>query len=444
MLKYEEIVSYIEEHIEDQTFIPNMKLPSLREMAGHFSTSVGTVLSAYKYLEQRHKIYSIPKSGYYIVGITDSRGYKKNSMIDFYSGAPDSRYIPFHDFQHCIDKSLDLCREVIFTYADVQGLPLLLDTLEKQFKQYQIYTRASSIVVTSGSQQALDILCRMPFPNGKKTVLIEQPIYYGMIKSIYLCNTPAIGIRRGFNGVDFEELERLFYYGDIKFFYTIPRYHNPIGHSYTKAEKQELLRLAGKYNVYIVEDDIAADFDTNSRNDPLFYYDSSDKVIYIKSFSKVLMPGLRVCALILPDLIKNTFLEYKEWTDTYTSILSQGSLAVYLGSGMFDKYQDSIRRLYMNRMGVLQETVRENPAPGLEWNIPDSGFFACVKLKKDTPFDKIQPMLFKNNIRLMDTSKFFLKEFRNNHYYRVSVSKANEDEIRAGIPKLIRILGRYN
>lgn len=94
------------------------------------------------------------------------------------------------------------------------------------------------------------------------------------------------------------------------------------------------------------------------------------------------MPGLRVCALILPDLIKNTFLEYKEWTDTYTSILSQGSLAVYLGSGMFDKYQDSIRRLYMNRMGVLQETVRENPAPGLEWNIPDSGFFACVKLKR--------------------------------------------------------------
>ena len=83
MLKYEEIVSYIEEQIEDQTFIPNMKLPSLRAMAGHFSTSVGTVLSAYKYLEQRHKIYSIPKSGYYIVGITDSRGYKKNSRIDF-------------------------------------------------------------------------------------------------------------------------------------------------------------------------------------------------------------------------------------------------------------------------------------------------------------------------------------------------------------------------
>ena len=63
MLKYEEIVSYIEEQIEDQTFIPNMKLPSLREMAGHFSTSVGTVLSAYKYLEQRHKIYSIPMRG---------------------------------------------------------------------------------------------------------------------------------------------------------------------------------------------------------------------------------------------------------------------------------------------------------------------------------------------------------------------------------------------
>lgn len=444
MLKYEEIVSYVEENISKQVFIPNMKLPSLRSMAGQFATSVGTVLMAYRFLEQHHRIYSVPKSGYYIVGIRDDKDFGKNSIIDFYSGAPDSRYIPFHDFQHCIDISLELCREVIFTYADVQGLPLLLDTLEKQFTRYQIYTRAGSIVVTSGSQQALDILCRMPFPNGKKTVLIEQPIYYGMIKSIYLCNTPAIGISRTFNGINFEELERLFFYGDIKFFYTIPRYHNPTGHSYTRSEKQELVRLAKKYNVYLVEDDIAADFDTNSKNDPLFYYDSSDKVIYIKSFSKVLMPGLRVCALILPDLIKNTFLEYKEWTDTYTSILSQGSLAVYLGSGMFEKYQDSVRSLYVKRMNILKECVAANPASGLEWNIPDSGFFACVKLKNDTPYEKIQPMLIKNNIRLMDTSKFFLKEFRNNRYYRISVSKANEEEIRDGIPKLIGILGHYN
>ena len=427
MLKYQEIVTHIEKQIAGHVLCPGMKLPSLRETAEKFSASIGTVLTAYQYLEQHHHIYSIPKSGYYVVGALDEEASKPNGVIDFYSGAPDSRYIPFHDFQHCVDQAMELCRQVIFTYADVQGLPLLLNTLENYFTRYQIYTHASNIIITSGSQQALDILCRMPFPNGKKTILLEQPTYYGMIRSVYLCGSSAIGISRSFQGIRFDELERLFYYGDIKFFYTIPRYHNPTGHSYTKSEKTELLRLAHKYNVYIVEDDIAADFDTNSKNDPLYYYDSYDRVIYIKSFSKVLMPGLRVSAIIVPDLIKNTFLEYKEWTDTYTSILSQGSLAVYLGSGMFDKYHENLRSLYMNRMDVLRRTVEENPVPDLEWNIPDSGFFSCVKLKQDTPFEKLQPMLIKNNIRLMDTSGFFLKEFRNNHYYRVSVSKANDN-----------------
>ena len=292
----------------------------------------------------------------------------------------------------------------------------------------------------SGSQQALDILCRMPFPNGKQTILLEQPAYYGMVKSVYLCNSRVIGIRKDFDGIDFDELERLFLYGDIKFFYTIPRYHNPTGHSYSKQEKETLVRLARKYNVYIVEDDIAADFDTDSRNDPLYYYDISDKVIYVKSFSKILMPGLRVSALVLPPLLKNIFLEYKEWTDTYTSILSQGSLAVYLESGLFNKYQDSIRQLYINRMKILRETAEEHPYSNIRWNIPDSGFFACMKLNSEVPFQQLQPYLFKNKISLMDTSNFFLNEYKNYSYYRVSLSKANEKEIQTGIPVLLNIL----
>lgn len=443
-MKYEEIAALLEHQIQEGMLEANAKLPSLREMAEQCSVSIGTVRAAYQELEKRHHIYAVSKSGYFVVGTAENRCFRPNQMIDFYSGAPDGRYIQFQDFQHCVEKAMDLCREVIFTYAEVQGLPFLLENLKTQLTKYQIYTKASNIIVTSGSQQALDILCRMPFPNGKRTVLLEQPTYYGMVQSVYLGETPAIGIRRGFDGINFEELERLFYYGDIKFFYTIPRYHNPTGHSYTEKEKKELLRLAYKYNVYIVEDDIAADFDTNAKNDPLYAYDTHDRVIYIKSFSKILMPGLRVSAIVVPELIKNVFLEYKQWTDTYTSILSQGALAVYLGSGMFDKYQENIRSMYVKRMAALKRVVQENNVAGMEWNIPDSGFFACVKMEHEEPFYKIEPGLIKNNIRLMDTSSFFLKEFRNSYSYRVSVSKANEEEIEKGIPVLVKILQAYN
>ena len=440
MLKHEEIQEYIKEQINSGTWKPKAKLPSLRDMSELFSTSIGTVLTAYSALEKKHIIYSIPRSGYYVLGKDSLQMNSRPPAIDFYSGAPDSRYMPYDNFQHCVNTSLQLFREDIFTYSNSQGLPALITALQKQFRQYQVHAEPSNIIVTSGSQQALDILCRMPFPNGKQTILLEEPAYYGMVKSVYLCNSRVIGIRKDFDGIDFDELERLFLYGDIKFFYTIPRYHNPTGHSYSKQEKETLVRLARKYNVYIVEDDIAADFDTDSRNDPLYYYDISDKVIYVKSFSKILMPGLRVSALVLPPLLKNIFLEYKEWTDTYTSILSQGSLAVYLESGLFNKYQDSIRQLYINRMKILRETAEEHPYSNIRWNIPDSGFFACMKLNSEVPFQQLQPYLFKNKISLMDTSNFFLNEYKNYSYYRVSLSKANEKEIQTGIPVLLNIL----
>ena len=443
-MKYEDLARDLENKIQEGSLEANTKLPSLREMAEQCSLSVGTVRAAYQELEKRHQIYAAPKSGYFVLGAAEKKYFQSNPVIDFYSGAPDGRYVQYQDFQHCVEKAMELCREVIFTYAEVQGLPFLLENLKEQFTKYQIYTKASNIIVTSGSQQALDILCRMPFPNGKRTVLLEQPTYYGMIQSVYLSETPVIGIRRGFQGIDFEELERLFYYGDIKFFYTIPRYHNPTGHSYTEREKKELLRLAYKYNVYIVEDDIAADFDTNMKTDPLYAYDIHERVIYIKSFSKILMPGLRVSAIIVPELVKNVFLEYKQWTDTYTSILSQGALAVYMGSGMFDKYQEGIRSMYVKRMEVLKQAVQASRTDGMQWNIPDSGFFACVNMDHEVPFYKIEAGLIKNNIRLMDTSSFFLKEFRNSHCYRVSISKANEEEIARGIPELIKILQAYN
>lgn len=440
MLKHEEIQEYVKNRVRSGLWKPRSRVPSLREMAEQFSTSIGTVLKAYSVLEKEHVIYSISRSGYFVLEKDTMQTNTEFSVIDFYSGAPDSRYMPYDIFQHCVNTSLQLFREDFYTYSNSQGLPALITTLKKQFHQYQVYTDPSNIIVTSGSQQALDILCRMPFPNGKQTILLEQPAYYGMVKSVYLCNSRVIGIKKGFNGIDFEELERLFMYGDIKFFYTIPRYHNPTGHSYSKQEKETLVRLAKKYNVYIVEDDIAADFDTNKKNDPLYYYDISDKVIYVKSFSKILMPGLRVAALALPSLLKNTFLEYKEWTDTYTSILSQGSLAVYLESGLFSKYQNSIRQLYINRMRILKETVEAHPCVNIQWNIPDSGFFACMRLDNEVSFQRLQPYLFKNKISLMDTSNFFLNEYKNYNYYRVSLSKANEEEIRTGIPILLDIL----
>ena len=189
-----------------------------------------------------------------------------------------------------------------------------------------------------------------------------------------------------------------------------------------------MVRLAEKYNVYIVEDDIAADFDLNAKRDPLHYHDISNKVIYIKSFSKILMPGLRIAAVVLPSLLLNTFLSWKQWTDTCSPILSQGTLSIYLVSGLFKKHQFEIRDIYARRVKYLKEIVLKMNTAEIEWSIPDGGFFACMELKSSVPFEQVQPKFMANSIRMMDTRHFFLDEFKNDNYFRISISKTNAEE----------------
>jgi DNA-binding transcriptional MocR family regulator len=100
------------------------------------------------------------------------------------------------------------------------------------------------ICITSGSQQAINILCSMPFPNGKENVLVEQPTYKGVLKALETTKAPVLGIERKFNGIDFEELEGKFACDNIKCFYTMPRFSNPLGISYSNEDKKQILKLA--------------------------------------------------------------------------------------------------------------------------------------------------------------------------------------------------------
>ena len=126
------------------------------------------------------------------------------------------------------------------------------------------------------------------------------------------------------------------------------------------------------------------------------------------------MPGLRLAAVVLPTLLINNFLNYKQWTDTYSAILSQGALTLFLGSGMYQKNRREIQKIYMQRMKKLKEVAASLDTNGeIEWDIPDSGFFACMRLQKGIAFERVQPEFYKNNIRMMDTRNFFLDEFKN-------------------------------
>jgi len=433
--KYIEIMEEIKLQLENGSLIAGSKLPSIRQLSEHFSCSKNTVIKAYVELEKEHLIYSVPKSGYFVVNEYQNET-KENEVIDFLSAGPDKHVMPYLDFQHCMNKAIEQYKEELFTYSDQQGSFTLRVQLVKYLQNLQVFTKPERLVVVSGSQQALNLLVAMPFPNGKNNILIEQPSYFGIIESINLHQATAFGIELSMDGIDLDRLEYIFRNNDIKFFYIIPRFHNPLGHSYTNREKQKIVELAEKYDVYIVEDDFLGDLDPDAKSDPLFAFEPSGRVIYIKSFSKIFLPGLRIATVVLPTLMMNNFLRYKFSSDFNSSALSQGALEIYLKSGMFNSHLKKIKEVYYTKMNLLQDACEELLPENTHYSKPSSGFYLSIGLPENVTAKQVVHMLNEENIYVDDASRMFLPEYKKDNLIRLSISQVEMRKIKTGVEQL--------
>ena len=436
--KYIGIMEWVKKQIEDEKLKTGEKLPSIRLLAEQFNCSKNTVVKALLELEKQHIVYAKTKSGYYVVDFHHTSTHEEME-IDFLSAGPDKEIMPYEDFQHCINQAIDHYKDQLFTYSDQQGLFSLRQELAKYLQHLQVFTKPDRLVITSGSQQALQILSRIPFPNGKKNVLIEQPTYFGMIDSLQLNQITTLGIELTMDGIDFERLEYLFRTNDIKFFYIIPRCHNPLGHHYTNDEKKKIVALAQKYDVYIVEDDFLGELDTDSKADPLFAYEPNGRVIYVKSFSKVFLPGLRIATVVLPEKMIPSFIHYKFSADFNTSPLSQGALEIYLKNGMFQYHLERVKKLYIKKMTTLLDACSFYLPKYVQFTKPTSGFYLTIFLPSHVDVDKLIYQLQEKHIYVDNASRMYLAEDKQNAI-RLSISQVNEEKIHHGIQQLASIL----
>lgn len=418
MKKYEMIAHDLQQWIQEQMVSregrywdeKGIRLPAVRTVAAQYQCSVSTAIRAYEWLEDRHLVYAIPQSGYYAVqnGV-GAQDVDWQEPLDFASAAPDPRVFPYADFRHCVDLAMREKQDELFLYGTDQGLPSLIVLLKKQFTDYQVFAGKEQFFITSGVQQALATLALMPFPGGRTKVMVELPTYHNMPTLLKSLNVPIVGVRRTVEeGLDWESLERQFAGRDIKFFYVMPRFHNPIGTSLAAAEKKRLLRLAHRYGVYLVEDDYLADLEDSARQDPLWAYDMYGRVIYLKSYSKILFPGLRIGVAVLPTALVPGFGTYKKMLDIDTSVLSQAALEVYIHSGMFAHHRKTIRSRYAARMDVVKEQLAAHPEFGPFRSAPRTGAeHTVLPLPGDLPVRMLLSRLQNRGIIADTTERYY-------------------------------------
>ncbi|MBH5318348.1 PLP-dependent aminotransferase family protein [Paenibacillus sp. GSMTC-2017] len=445
MKRYVLILADINQKINDGTYKPGQKLPSVRLASEHYQCSTSTIVRVYAELEKEHAIYSIAQSGYYVVERGEARcDDKEVSVINLSSALPDINVFPYLDFQHCLNKAIDVYRHQLFTYGDSKGLDKLRHTLVSHLANDQVFANKTNIFVTSGIQPVLELLAKMPFPNGKSVILVEQPSYDIYLRFLEMEGLNVSGIERTANGINLKELERRFKNDDIKFFYTMSRYHNPLGTSYSKEDRKTIARLASKYDVYVVEDDYMADLGEERGFEPIYAYNSTSHIIYLKSFSKIVFPGLRLGATVIPDGLLEKFQTARSYPDT--SLLSQAALEVYINNGMYERHKRKIGLQYESRISILNDAVnRYNKEGVIEISQIKSGIYVQFKLPIKVNLERLMKRLKEKNITVRTGKDFYLTEYlERQKFVRVSISQAQPEQIELGIKTIIEEVKRLS
>ena len=433
--KYEEVVHYIEMKIEESGK-GRRPLPSVRELAERFQCTRDTALRAYRELMLHNRAYAVPHKGYFAVA--DALPVPlEGQTIDMATAAPDSKVLPYREFQSCLNQAVERYKRSLFTYEATQGLPGLRQVVREWLAGEQIHCDDEQLFITAGTQQALQLLSLLPLSEEKDLFVVEQPTYAGILGVLRMQNVCTAGVNRTAQGLEMERLEEYFSSRRVRYFYTCPRFQHPLGTSLARQERKDLVHLAKRYDVYIIEDDYLGDLAGKRFESSLYYEDMGERIIYLRSFSKTLLPGLRLGAAVLPKKLARKFADAKHWADLGASVLSQGALEIYLRCGMHQEHRKKIRRFYAEKCRFLRRLTQENFDEKAVWHVPENGFFACVEVKEEVNLRRVVEFLRLTSLRIKEPDSAYLPNYHDKQLLLpICFSTLGTAELTAGVQLL--------
>ena len=305
----------------------------------------------------------------------------KGNVISFGGGMPDPKLFPKEEIAKITYQIISEQGEKALQYGPTEGIEIFRKEIFNFMHKENIKVKdADHIIVTSGSQQGLDILGRILIDPGD-VIIIELPTYLAAINAFKIYEPKLIGIPVDEEGIKTDILEKkvaeLIRNGEkIKFIYTIPTCQNPTGLSMSLDRRKHLLEIASKYDLLVVEDDPYSYFLYEPvKVTPLVTLDNEDRVLYMSTFSKILSPGLRLGWIAGEKQIIEKISIAKQSMDLCTSTLTQYIAAEALRQGVIERHIPKVREVYRKKRDTMLKALEEYMPEGCRWARPIGGMF---------------------------------------------------------------------
>ncbi|MFC7686811.1 PLP-dependent aminotransferase family protein [Ureibacillus sp. GCM10028918] len=444
---YSQLYHWIKKEVEEGRLLPGMKMPSIRQLTTHLKVSRNTVVSAYEQLQSEGYLESVPKSGIWVAEIEKPSLYsiekvqpirsecKSSSefLVNFEYGNVDLNKFPVKQWKKCLSDAVDQENNWLFEYSEKQGE----FALRQEISTYLLHSRGvrcvpEQIVVTSGTQNSIALICRL-LELQEKIVAMEEPGYSG-VRSVFKdqgCCIEPVPLEK--DGISIEHFET----SSAKAAYVTPSHQFPFGMVLSISKRIQLLKWAYQTGGYIIEDDYDGEFRYRGQPIPsLKSLDEEEKVIYLGTFSKSFLPSVRLSYIVLPpSLMVQYSKKFADYNQSVSPII-QKAIALFMQSGEFEKHIRRMRKLYQRKHQALLKSIEQYMGTRVKIVGEKSGLHILLKLNNVSNSELIEEGLQKG-VKVYSPVRFWLNpSSESNSYIMLGFGGLSIEEIDNGVQLL--------
>ncbi len=360
---------------------------------------------------------------------------ERRDGISFSVGLPAPELLPLADFSQLLATLSDEVGPALLLHSPTEGHSPLRETLAQWLKQRGIVCSPSEVLVLSGSQQGLDLVARTFIAPGD-VVFVEQPSFFGALQAFRNARARIVGIGTDEQGLRTDQLAMALRQQRPKLIYTLPTFQNPSSAVLSIERRLELLDLAYRYQVPVLEDDPYSELRFRGESLPsLKALDRAGYVIYLSTFSKVLYPGLRLGHLVAPAPAIRQLALVKQTADLHSNTPGQWLLDRFISEGRYEPHVRRLRSRYGARCERMHEALRRAAVPDLSWSKPQGGFYLWCRLPTGTERPLLLARAAELGVSFLPGWSCFVDELEHN-YIRLNFSFPAPEQIDLGIERL--------
>jgi DNA-binding transcriptional MocR family regulator len=415
-------------------------------LAGSLGLNRATVSAAYELLESAGLIKGHVGRGSFVADSLPPRalssgapGVMSESEISFASSRPSSELFPIADFQTTAEEVISSASvKTILQLGSPYGYAPLRRYLHQDSVKKGLAGGNDEVMITSGCQQALDLIQRVIAANGE-TVLIEDPVYPGIRNLFQRNGARVVGVPMAHDGIDLELLERAIRSERPRLMIVTPNFQNPTGATLPLESRVALLRIIREHGVLLIENDTYGDLRYHGTSVPtLRQLDDRREVILLRSFSKIAFPGLRVGWVIGPRPLISRLADAKQWSDLHTDQLSQAVLLRFAESGRLERHKEKMLAAGAARLEAALDACTRCLPEGSSFTRPEGGMNLWIGLPEPLDAGDLLEHARRENVAYLPGKHFAVSRFEPGTL-RISFAGLPPDQIRLGLATLGKV-----